>query len=206
MPSRGRQNITGKFYKGDEDFLCFSCGRQAGKKMCSLSLPSFNSQLYKIHDSNSIKICFGRAPMLYRIYSRSWRGIEVIWGPYYPPIHGHGFNRTRQLVVVVLHTVFLSHRNGVLELVPLAAWPLGPEARKHLPQRFCTEFAGPGRAEGRKETEHTLHQMDKENELAHRPHHKQTSRPPAMLKPTSPCWPLKSSESKGREGRAVYSR
>ena len=54
------------FTKAMRTFCAFlAAGRQAGKKMCSLSLPSFNSQLYKIHDSNSIKICFGRAPMLF---------------------------------------------------------------------------------------------------------------------------------------------
>ena len=162
MASRGRQNITGKFYKGDEDFLCFSCGRQAGKKMCSLSLPSFNSQLYKIHDSNSIKICFGRAPMLYRIYSRSWRGIEVIWGPYYPPIHGHGFNRTRQLVVVYCFS-----------------FPQKWSGRAGAPSGLSRNVSAPSlqarAGQGRKETEHTMLRMDEQNELAHRPHHKQTT-------------------------------
>jgi hypothetical protein len=134
------------FTKGTKDFCAFlAAGRQG--KGCALPASLFNPQLYKIHDSISTKICFGRAPMLFSIYSRSWRGIEVIWGPYHPPIHG--FNRTRQLVLA--QNIFFfpqkwSARAGSPVFL-LAAWPLGagsPET--HLPQRFCTEFAGPARA------------------------------------------------------------
>jgi hypothetical protein len=56
--------------------------RQASREKDGLSASLFSpTQLYKIHDSNSTKICFGRPPMLFRIYSRSWRSTEVIWGP-----------------------------------------------------------------------------------------------------------------------------
>jgi hypothetical protein len=47
LPSRGRQDITSKFYKGDKGLLCFSCGRQAGKRM--------GSQLLFFHPHSFIK-------------------------------------------------------------------------------------------------------------------------------------------------------
>jgi len=123
--------------------------RQAGRQKENdvLSASSlFNPQLYKIHDSNSIKICFGRAPMIYRIYSRSWRGIEVIWGPYYPPIHGHGFNRTRQLVVVYC---FSFPQKWSARAGPPSGLAIGAGSPETPPATFLHRVRrpGPGRGE-----------------------------------------------------------